>query len=157
MQVLHAMNVAALSLRYFSALFHSTWIMNFDALADRDVETLIEDETEKERDRSPLICAACGERITTLRERVEMSGGHAHTFTNPHGLTFDIGCFRSAPGCRPVGEATEAWTWFRGYAWRIAVCGGCGEHLGWGYEPASGDGSSRGFFGLILDRLTRPA
>ncbi len=149
--------MAALSFWYFPALLHPTWIMAFDALADQDVESLLEDEVEESPDRSPLICTACGERITSIRERVEMNGTHAHTFTNPHGFTFDIGCFRSAPGCKPMGEATDAWTWFRGYAWRVAVCGGCGAHLGWGYEPASPDPDNRGFFGLILDRLSQPA
>lgn len=146
--------MAAFTFWYFPALLHSAWTMAFDTLAERDVESLLEDEVEKSEDRNPLICAVCGERITSIRERVEMNGTHAHTFTNPHGLTFDIGCFRSAPGCKPVGEATEAWTWFRGYAWRVAVCGGCGAHLGWGYEPA--DPGTRGFFGLILDRLSQP-
>ncbi len=149
--------MTALTIWYFPALLHPAWAMAFDALAEREAEALIEDKTEKNQDRSPLICSACGERITSVRERVEMNGNHAHTFTNPHGFTFDIGCFRSAPGCKPLGEATEAWTWFHGYAWRVAVCGGCGSHLGWGYEPTPADPDSRGFFGLILDRLTRPA
>ena len=149
--------MAALTLWYFPGLLHPAWAMAFDALAERDAEALIEDETEKRIDRSPLICSACGERITSVRDRVEMNGNHAHTFTNPHGFTFDIGCFRSAPGCRPLGEATEAWTWFHGYAWRVAVCGGCGTHLGWGYERSPADADAAGFFGLILDRLARPA
>ncbi len=151
------LTMAALSFWYFPALLHPAWTMAFDALAEREIESLIEDEVEKTEDRSPLICASCGERITSIRERLEMNGTHAHTFTNPHGFTFDIGCFRNAPGCKPFGEATEEWTWFQGYAWRVAVCGGCGAHLGWGYEPAPTDPDARGFFGLILDRLSRPA
>ncbi len=148
--------MAALTFWYFPALLHPVWGMAFDALGQRDVKSLLEDDVEKTEDRSPLICASCGERITSVKERLEMNGTHAHTFTNPHGFSFDIGCFRSAPGCTPQGQATEAWTWFRGYAWRVAVCGGCGAHLGWGYEPVPADPDSRGFFGLILDRLARP-
>lgn len=149
--------MAALTFWYFPGLLHPAWAMAFDALAERDAEALIEDKTEKSIDRSPLVCSACGERITSVRDRVEINGNHAHTFTNPHGFSFDIGCFRSAPGCRPFGEATEAWTWFHGYAWRVAVCAGCGTHLGWGYERSPADAHAAGFFGLILDRLTRPA
>lgn len=147
--------MSAFSFCYFPALLHTGRILAFDALAERELESLLEDKVEKSKDRDPLICAACGERITSIRERVAMNGTHSHTFTNPHGFTFDIGCFRSAPGCKPLGEATQAWTWFPGYAWRMAVCGGCGAHLGWGYEPAPANAEAGGFFGLILDRLSR--
>lgn len=142
---------------WFPAILQPAGAMAFDALAERDVESLLEDEIETTPERGPLVCAACGERVTSSQDRMEMNGTHAHTFTNPHGLTFDIGCFKNAPGCKPVGRATEAWTWFRGYAWRVAVCSRCDAHLGWGYEPAIPDGDSRGFFGLILDRLARPS
>jgi hypothetical protein len=133
------------------------WVMAFDALAERDVEDLLEEDSATRRDREPLVCAACGARVTSSRERVDVNGAHAHTCTNPHGLTFDLGCFGVAEGCRPLGEATEAWCWFPGYAWRICVCSQCDAHLGWSYEPATPRSGDTGFFGLIFDRLTRPS
>jgi hypothetical protein len=47
-----------------------------------------------------------------------------------------------------VGAATEEHTWFAGCRWRVAACGGCGEHLGWAFTGVDS------FFGLILARLT---
>ncbi|MDX1514077.1 MAG: cereblon family protein [Gammaproteobacteria bacterium] len=131
-------------------------IVAFDALADREVEDLLDEEKAAQKDPSPLLCAACGLGITSRRERVDMNGAHAHTFTNPHGLTFEIGCFGFAENCRLEGEATTAWTWFSGYAWRVCVCTGCSTHLGWAFEAAPPRAGDRGFYGLILDRLTSP-
>jgi hypothetical protein len=96
-----------------------------------------------------LVCVACLQAITHSGARIEMSGGHAHTFSNPHGIVFHIGCFAVAPGCGPASEPSTLHTWFPGYAWQIAVCRGCGEHLGWLFRSLD----SR-FHGLILDRLT---
>lgn len=96
-----------------------------------------------------LVCAACLRPITTTSARIEMSGSHAHTFSNPHGLVFHIGCFAVAPGCGPASDPSTLHTWFPGYAWQVAVCLGCGEHLGWLFR--SGDSC---FHGLIFDRLT---
>lgn len=79
-----------------------------------------------------------------------MNGAIEHRVRNPHGFAFHIGCFKNAEGCRADGAAaTHAYTWFPGYAWRLARCGKCGLHLGWFYT--AGDSV---FYGLILNRLT---
>jgi hypothetical protein len=77
-----------------------------------------------------------------------VQGGHEHRFTNPHGVTYHIGCYREAAGCSIVGESTMKFTWFPGYAWRVALCANCRTHLGWRFESPGG-----GFHGLILNRL----
>ncbi|GEM_PF-352942 len=96
-----------------------------------------------------LVCANCGSRITRPVSRISVDGSHRHTFANPLGVVFEIGCFAPAPGCLVTGEATADFTWFRGYKWRIAICASCYTHLGWRFEAGHGDA----FFGLILDRL----
>lgn len=101
-------------------------------------------------DGDALCCRACGRVITRSAERTEAGGSHHHTFPNPHGIVFQIGCFREAWGCALTGPLTDEFTWFKGYQWRIAVCGSCLLHLGWLFASIGG---SR-FFGLILDRLT---
>ena len=108
-------------------------------------------EVKRARDAGgafPLHCAACRTRITTEAERCERAGAHAHRFTNPLGLTFDIGLFSEAPGCTLRGEPSLEHTWFPGHVWTIAVCANCHEHLGWRFR-----GEGEPFFGLILDRL----
>lgn len=106
-------------------------------------------EDRRERRGRQLLCAACGHRITTEATRIEMDGRHQHHCVNPHGYAFDIGCFAAAPGCRVCGAPTLEFTWFAGFAWSYALCGGCNELLGWRYDGS--DGSS--FYGLILNRI----
>lgn len=107
---------------------------------------------EKPATEKRLFCAACRHPITAQGERIQVHGGHEHTFTNPHGFVFHIGCFRTAAGCAVDGAATGEHTWFRGHAWRIAACAGCRTHLGWLFEAAG-----ESFYGLIVKRLTSAA
>ena len=94
-----------------------------------------------------LLCRFCRLAVTDESERLAVAGEHAHTRSNPHGITFCFGCFAGAPGCVAIGAATLEHSWFAGCRWRIAVCRGCGEHLGWLFTGA------HRFFGLILGRL----
>lgn len=113
-----------------------------------ELERIARKRAKEERPRRALRCAACGHQVSSEGERISVLGTHAHTCTNPHGFTYHIGCFQRAPGCAQVGPSYLEHTWFAGYRWQIAVCGNCGEHLGWLFR---GDGS---FWGLILARLT---
>ena len=94
-----------------------------------------------------LYCRNCRLAVTDESQRISMSGEHVHTRSNPHGFTFCFGCFADAPGCVAAGAATAEHSWFAGCRWRIAVCRGCSEHLGWLFT-----GEHR-FYGLILGRL----
>ncbi len=110
-------------------------------------------ETRDREGRGPegaLVCARCRNLVTSRASAVSMGGTHAHTFANPHGLEFRIGCFADAPGCREVGEESAYWTWFPGFTWRVSVCRDCGEHLGWLFRSPDAR-----FFGLILDHLSQ--
>ena len=90
-----------------------------------------------ERDRGTrraVLCARCGLQLTDASQRIEVLGQHQHTFFNPAGVVFHIACFASAPGCRGLGPFSDAFTWFPGHRWQIALCASCGEHLGWHFE-----------------------
>jgi hypothetical protein len=108
--------------------------------------------TEEERREERLFCATCRKPVTRESERIAVNGAHTHRFTNPLHLSFRIGCFREAAGCRDQEPATTEHTWFPGYAWRVALCAHCQAHLGWRYE-----GNDGGFYGLILGRLVSVA
>ena len=112
----------------------------------------IEEETKKKMtadDERFLLCTQCHQIITRPADRIEVTGSHRHTFANPHGIVYEIGCFRSAIGCGYTGPTTDEFTWFKGFNWRIAICSRCLSHLGWLFVSGSGDS----FHGLILDRL----
>ncbi len=94
-----------------------------------------------------LACATCRHEATSHDARIEVSGGHEHTFANPHGFLFRIGCFSRAT-CVAAGPAIAEWSWFPPHTWQVAHCRTCGAHLGWLFRA---EGSL--FHGLILDRL----
>lgn len=113
----------------------------------RDVPAATADEGTDEGARRWFACRACRARIAPVSALFAVDGRTDHVRHNPHGLVFHIRCLRRAPGARAVGIATTEHTWFAGHGWRIALCAGCGAHLGWGFE------GPRRFWGLIADRL----
>lgn len=96
-----------------------------------------------------LRCVFCGAPITAERHRTEKGGSWSHTFTNPAGYIYRIGCYSSAPGCLNVGDYSGEFTWFRGYHWCYALCGNCTRHLGWHFSGQEGSD----FFGIVLEYL----
>ncbi len=108
-------------------------------------------EEQQERDALPMdaiFCRACGGVVTDRGQRIAVGGSHTHTFFNPAGIVYELGCFQQAAGCVISGEATAEFTWFVGHLWRFALCRRCQAHLGWFFEMAE-----KNFFGLILARL----
>lgn len=94
-------------------------------------------------------CRACGARLAPERARLDVNGAHEHEFMNPSGLRFVVACFGAAPGCMPEGERSSVWTWFPGRAWQIALCKGCGVHVGWSFHADD----SAPFHALMRDRI----
>jgi len=116
--------------------------------ASAEVREVPDHETDKSKKN--ILCKTCGNPITSDDAGIAMNGSHEHTFMNPRGMVFRIGCFSKAAGCYIVGSPTDEYTWFPGFVWCYVVCAGCQSHLGWHYQSG---GSS--FFGLILDQLVR--
>lgn len=98
-----------------------------------------------------IVCRTCGHPVTDPAQRITMDGGFIHTFANPHGQVFEIGCFLRAPGCDAASGASTEFTWFAGYAWQVGICVSCAGHLGWVFIA-----DRHRFFGLILERLVFP-
>jgi hypothetical protein len=108
-------------------------------------------ETGRERPTAggeALRCAVCDHRITERAYATEMGGGHEHVFVNPAGLSFRVGCFVAAPGCRYIGDTTGVFSWFPGWTWQVAICGRCQAHVGWLFRCAGEQ-----FHGLIVTAL----
>lgn len=110
-------------------------------------ETTTRAEDDQER-RRLLVCAECGQRITSVAARIEVAGSPSHTKVNPSGLVFQIGCFAHAVGCRTLGGPSSEWSWFAGYVWTMEVCANCLTHLGWLFQSGG-----HAFHGFVLDRL----
>ena len=114
-----------------------------------DEEACRYDEVDKELYwEEKIFCRECMQVITSPAERIQVQGSHCHTFSNPAGLLFQIGCFRRVKGCIDASPIEAEWSWFSGYAWQVVLCSACATHLGWRYT-----GQNEGFYGLILGRL----
>lgn len=106
-------------------------------------------EKEKEDIEGFILCVQCENKITRERFKREVQGGHQHTFLNPGGMVFEIGCFKEAEGAVFVGDPTSAWSWFQGYTWQTAICSQCLSHIGWFFRKSN----EHEFYGLILNML----
>lgn len=107
------------------------------------------DEHELRSSGRGFFCSSCGAFIASIKDIAEKEGRHQHAFFNPVGIVYEIRCFRRAPGCRYPGSFSEEFSWFAGYAWAVATCSGCSEHVGWYFHSLQ----SGGFFGLIANRI----
>ncbi len=96
-----------------------------------------------------LICVRCKNLVTRTDFITEISGNTVHTCTNPHGFTYTFRTFIAAPGCTQMGEPTTDHSWFPPFAWQLANCAGCREHLGWRFRRTAGEM----FYALIDERL----
>jgi hypothetical protein len=119
----------------------------FEQKRQHVVEVVDEDEESPEK-HPILVCRACGHTITSEDQRINVAGAHLHTFFNPAGIVFELGCFSTAPGCCVLGEASAEFSWFAGYLWSVVLCGRCGTHLGWQFQSAE-----RTFYGLIYKKI----
>jgi hypothetical protein len=126
--------------------------------AERQGDEKAPDLAEKQaEDNEPeeenfILCRQCRQAITRPAERISVQGSHRHTFANPHGIVFEIGCFKTVRGVGHAGPASDEFSWFAGYSWRVGFCSMCLTHLGWVFVSVSG----HMFHGLILDRLLEP-
>ena len=116
---------------------------------------VLEEEAEEPapEEEEYILCRQCRQAITRPADRIVVQGSHQHTFANPHGIVFEIGCFSKVIGCGYAGAASDEFTWFAGYSWRVCFCGMCLTHLGWIFSSKGGNN----FHGLILDKLIEPA
>jgi len=121
----------------------------------RSYGTPVDKTKDKTEEKIPdngeyIRCRQCLLIITQKTERIEINGSHQHVNANPHGIVFEIGCFKTAVGCSTIGHSSNEWSWFSGYSWKIAVCRRCLIHLGWLFSSSA----PSHFYGFILNRLT---
>ncbi|MGB1882497.1 MAG: cereblon family protein [Gammaproteobacteria bacterium] len=97
----------------------------------------------------PIRCLACGLAVTRTEASTTIDGAYALEKINPVGYVFQLRFFVAAAGCAITGEPQSEHSWFRPYSWQIALCRGCGEHLGWYFAGAA----AAPFFALIANQL----
>ncbi len=122
------------------------FVSKTDKKKKKSTKTKVE---SKEKEEKYILCRQCENKITLPNQKIEVAGEFEHTFLNPGGHVFKIGCFQSADGCISLGVPTAEWTWFEGFEWQPALCNQCNTHLGWFYRSLN----HQNFFGLILGLL----
>jgi hypothetical protein len=98
-------------------------------------------------------CNVCGGLVARSDHLVSLDGRIRHIFINPAGIEFDFQTFIFCSGAIAIGEATDEHTWFAGYAWRMAFCRQCGQHLGWYYQGMSQSRRPSEFWGILVARV----
>ena len=98
-------------------------------------------------------CTVCGRLVTRSDRFLSLDGKKRHNHVNPSGVECDFHTFYSCPGAIALGNATSEYTWFPRYAWRMAFCRQCGQHLGWHYERTSRFERPSEFWGILLSSV----
>ena len=94
-----------------------------------------------------IACGSCRSPLSSLSELVVMSEeGASGVYVNPHGVVHDMFTVgRVIPSAVALeGSPETAHSWFPGYAWTVAYCRRCFNHLGWRFSPALPPGVRQG-------------
>lgn len=112
-----------------------------------DINVTEEDSDMGAQNSNQLVCHVCNRLITSRDQRISVLGRQVYSKVNPAGFAYHFVCYSNAPGCIVAGEPCLEHSWFSGYAWQVASCQQCLEHLGWYFT-----GETR-FYGLIKGRV----
>ncbi|BHF72535.1 hypothetical protein SprV_0401560200 [Sparganum proliferum] len=105
---------------------------------------------------SQMACVSCKRNMSSQKDVICLAQeGSLQTYVNPHGIVFDmLTLSRVIQGSvELVGESSTEYSWFPGYAWTIAHCAGCYNHVGWLFTAVSEDLRPRMFWGIKRDAL----
>lgn len=96
-----------------------------------------------------LGCASCKNVICHKDDVFFMSQlGPQCSFVNESGFVYDTVTVRQAKGLIHQNNWCNEYSWFPGYAWRLAHCDNCSRHIGWSYKRLEHNTRPKKFFGL---------
>lgn len=67
---------------------------------------------------------------------------------NPFGYVHEIVTVLAVRHVEVGSDPTEVESWFPGHAWSLALCAGCGAHVGWRFDAVGEAATPRAFWGL---------
>ncbi|XP_075570489.1 protein cereblon isoform X3 [Pelecanus crispus] len=102
-----------------------------------------------------LCCKQCQDtEITTKNEIFSLSlCGPMAAYVNPHGYIHETLTVYKACNLNLNGRPSTDHSWFPGYAWTIAQCRICANHMGWKFTATKKDMSPQKFWGLTRSAL----
>ncbi|CAM6036740.1 unnamed protein product [Sphagnum compactum] len=101
-----------------------------------------------------LQCKGCLALIARRSDMLVMSAdGPISAYVNAHGYVHETLTLSKVRGLRLTGEPQTANSWFPGYAWVLAACSTCTEHMGWRFTAVSKETRPRAFWGIRRSQL----
>jgi cereblon len=85
-----------------------------------------------------LSCRRCSLQLGDQSEIFSLSReGPQGAFVNPGGHVHETLTVYRAKNLRLTGTPSTEYSWFPGYAWTIAECGRCYNHIGWKFTATN--------------------
>ena len=104
---------------------------------------------------SGIFCESCSKRLANVTDVITMSEmGPNDVFVNANGYVHDLITVRGVHDVKLYGSPQKEFSWFDGYAWTIAHCAYCLNHIGWRFTAVDADLHPHCFWGLSRARIT---
>ncbi|XP_008558965.1 protein cereblon isoform X2 [Microplitis demolitor] len=102
-----------------------------------------------------FVCKRCGAKVARQTDVFQMNEeGVQSAYCNPAGAIHETITLHKAQSLvLDNAPASTEYSWFPGYAWTIAHCGGCRFHMGWRFTATRRDLKPQSFWGLTRTSL----
>jgi len=101
-----------------------------------------------------LSCDKCSTIVADKNDLFSLSKrGPMDAYVNPQGHVHETVTFYKAQNISLHGRSSTEYSWFPGYAWTVAICKRCRNHLGWKFKASKKDLVPRKFWGLTRASL----
>ncbi|XP_026466824.1 protein cereblon-like [Ctenocephalides felis] len=103
-----------------------------------------------------LCCKNCQSKIAKTSDLFAMSNdGIQSHYCNPEGWIHETFTVMRASEVRLHGHKSTRASWFPGYAWTIALCKSCNQHVGWQFTATEKNLRPSKFWGLCRTSITQ--
>ncbi|XP_003696072.1 protein cereblon [Apis florea] len=124
-------------------------LLNYDCAISRlqrEIKYLVEDKI--------FVCSNCDSYIGRQSHMFPMSKeGPQGTYCNPSGIIHETVTLYHAQGLTLSDNPSINYTWFPGYAWTVATCKDCDNHMGWKFTAVQNNLKPKAFWGLLRKSL----
>ncbi|CAK9227707.1 unnamed protein product [Sphagnum troendelagicum] len=111
-------------------------------------------EIELLENMDQLRCKCCSAIIARRSDMLVMSSdGPISAYVNTHGYVHETLTLARARGLILAGQPQTANSWFPGYAWILAECTACAEHMGWRFIAVAKETRPKAFWGIRRSQL----
>lgn len=104
---------------------------------------------------SVICCRECNTQVASTNDVFSLSvEGPMGAYVNPHGHVHETLTVYKSENINLMGRPSKEHSWFPGYAWTIAYCRRCTNHMGWKFTATKKDLIPQKFYGLTRASVT---